>query len=162
MGCGSSDSTDASGPSTGAAPAAATTDPRPRAGRLLDTWSKTLLTTLLAARDRGQAAQARDQAAYNDADAKLRPSLRKVKRFAAQGRAVMSQFADGPVRKAIVADGDAWQEWAMALLEPGEVSLTKGRRIADLGSTAFAAHEEAYRVVGKTPPPAFQRRADQK
>lgn len=153
---------DQSGASTGAAPAAATAEARPRAGRLLDDWSKTLLTTLLAVRARGQAAQAGDQAAYDDADAKLRPRLRKVKRFAAQGRAVMSQFPDGRVRKAIVADGDAWQEWALALLELGEVSLTKGRRIADLGSAAFAAHEEAYRAAGKTPPPAFQRRADQK
>lgn len=121
-----------------------------------------MLTAILAVRDRGEAAQAHDQAAYDDADATLRRSLRKVKRFAAQGRAVMSQFADGPVREAIVAVGDAWQEWAVALLQPGEVSLTKGRRIADLASTAFAAHEEAYRMVGKAPPPAFQRRADQK
>lgn len=50
----------------------------------------------------------------------------------------------------------------LKLLEPGEVSLAKARRIADLATVAYAKHEEAYRAAGKTPPPAFQRRADQK
>lgn len=157
LGCGSqrTDRESSRGPTSAA-------DAKPRAGRLLDDWSTTLLTTLIVARARGQAAQTGDQAAYATADEKLRPDLRRVRRFAAQGRAVMSQFPDGSLRRAVVADGDAWQAWGLKLLEPGEVSLAKARRIADLATVAYAKHEEAYRAAGKTPPPAFQRRADQK
>jgi hypothetical protein len=166
VGCGSKNNggpqpdrlaTTASAPATTTSPA----DAKPRAGRLLDQWSDTLLTTLLAAQARRKAAQAADQGAYNKADAQLRPGLREVKRFASQGRLVMSPFPKGSVSKAVVADGDAWQEWAVALLRPGDVSLTAARKIADLATTAFARHERAYRAAGKQPPPAFQRRADQ-
>jgi hypothetical protein len=168
VGCGSNNNggqqpdrlatTEATAPATATSPA----DAKPRAGRLLDQWSDTLLTTLLAAQARSKAAQAADQNAYNKADAQLRPGLRKVKRFASQGRLVMSRFRTGSVSKAVVADGDAWQEWAVALLRPGDVSLTAARKIADLATTAFARHERAYRAAGKQPPPAFQRRADQR
>ncbi len=132
-----------------------------RAGQLLDDWSATLTSALLVVRARGQAAQAGDRAAYDRADAKLRPLLRKVKRFAPQGRIVMSQYPADDLTRSVVADGDAWQAWALPILEPGQITLAEGRKIADLGATAFAAHERAYREAGKQPPVAFQRRPDQ-
>jgi hypothetical protein len=48
-----------------------TEDAERRAGRLLDKWSDQLVRALLVARDRGEAAQAGDRDAYEEADAKL-------------------------------------------------------------------------------------------
>jgi hypothetical protein len=132
-----------------------------RAGQLLDDWSATLTSALLVAKARGQAAQAGDRAAYDRANSKLRPLLQKVKKFASQGRTVMSQYPADESTRAVVADGDAWQEWALRILEPGQITLKEARQIADLGATALAAHERAYRAAGKKPPVAFQRRPDQ-
>ena len=129
---------------------------------MLDTWSDKLLTTMLAAQTRGKAAASGNAAAYKKADAKLRPLLRDVNHLAAQGRSVMFQFPASDVRRLVVADGDAWQVWALPLLGDRDPSMQKARRIADLGAQALVAHEAAYRAAGKAPPLAFQRRADQK
>ena len=161
--CGGSDEPDT--PSTGSGGPPAVEKPaesaKPRAARLLDDWSGTLLAALVAARERGSGAETGDRAAYEDADAELRPRLREVKRFAPQGRVVMSQYPDGELRRAVVADGDAWQEWAIRILGDRSVTLDEARKVADLGATAFAAHERAYELAGRKPPPALQRRPDQ-
>ena len=60
-----------------------------------------------------------------------------------------------------MADGDAWQEWAIQILYDRNISLDDAREIADLAAGAFVAHERAYQLAGKDPPPAFQRRPDQ-
>lgn len=149
---------------TGAGGAAAQKSPEDaerRAGQLLDEWSDQLLKALLAAGDRGEAAQASDRAAYEEADAKLRPLLREVRQLAPQGRIVMSRYPDGELRRAVVADGDAWQEWAIRILRDRNISLDDAREIADLGTDAIVAHERAYQLAGKDTPPAFQRRPDQ-
>jgi hypothetical protein len=160
---GSSGSQTADDPQTTAQSNTVTTpSARARAGDLLDDWSDQLLVTLLAARDRGKAAQAGDRAAMVGADTKLRPELAKVKKFASQGRAVMSQFDDRELRETVVADGDAWQGWALALDQPGGVTRDRARKIADLATDAFVAHERAYAMAGWTPPVAFQRRPDQR
>lgn len=117
---------------------------------------------MLAAQTRGKAAASGNAAAYKKADAKLRPLLRDVNHLAAQGRSVMFQFPASDVRRLVVADGDAWQVWALPLLGDRDPSMQKARRIADLGAQALVAHEAAYRAAGKAPPLAFQRRADQK
>jgi hypothetical protein len=160
--CGGSDepaeeTTDAGGAAAQNSPE----DAKRGAGQLLDEWSDHLLKALLVARDRGEAAQASDRAAYARADAKLRPRLREVRKFAPQGRIVMSRYPDGELRRAVVADGDAWQEWAIRILHDRNISLDDAREIADLATGAFVAHERAYQLAGKDPPPAFQRRPDQ-
>ena len=162
-GGGSASTTQTATESAGTSAGKTTDGPTPteRAGQLLDDWSATLTSALLVTKARGQAAQAQDRAAYQRANAKLRPLLRKVKKFAPQARIVMSQYPADELTRAVVADGDAWQAWALRILEPGEITLAEARQIADLGSTAFAAHERAYREAGKQPPVAFQRRPDQ-
>ncbi len=80
--------------------------------------------------------------------------------YVPQGRAVMSQYATSNLTRAVVRDGDKWQEWALAS-DDRNGSLTEAQRIANLGMAAVKAHEEAYAAAGAEPPPAFQRRPDQ-
>lgn len=48
----------------------------------------------------------------------------------------------------------------LPLSEPGEVSLTEARKIADMAADAVVKHERAYRAA-RTPPPALRRRPHQ-
>ncbi len=131
-----------------------------RAAQLLNSWSDTLTTTLQAANARKKAREAGDLNKYTSADTRFSRGLRRVKRFAPQGRAVMSQYVTSNLTRAVVRDGDKWQEWALAS-DDRNVSLTEAQRIANLAMAAIKAHEEAYAAAGAEPPPAFQRRPDQ-
>ncbi len=153
IGCGGGES--GAGSSSDAATA------KTRAAQLLNSWSDTLTTTFQATSARKKAREAGDLNKYTSADTRLRRELRKVKKFAPQGRAVMSQYSvTSNLTRAVVRDGDKWQEWALAL-DDRNVSLTEGQRIANLAMAAIKAHEEAYAAAGAEPPPAFQRRPDQ-
>lgn len=128
-----------------------------RAELLLDDWTDALVAASLAAQARDKAARAGKRAAYAKAAAELRPTLLTIRKFAAQGRAVMSRYRTGSARRLVIAAGDAWHAWAVAILRPGDVTQSEAREIADLGADAVAAHGRAYRAAGVRPPPAFQR-----
>jgi hypothetical protein len=155
-GAGSAQTTATDGP----APRISGTDAKERTQRLLDDWSDALFSAILTAKERAKAAQSGRESAYKRADRSLRHQLERIKMFASQGRAVTSRF-DPALRRVVVADGDAWQEWAAAILAEDEISLPRAREIADLAIAGFVKHEDAYAAIGQKPPPAFQRRPDQ-